>query len=288
MPARSRGCHWKDLSVTEAADALFAVEEHTMRPKSRSASLRYPGAKWSLASTITDHFGDHYHYVEPYFGSGAVFFTKHPSPHELLNDLNGNVVNFFKVLRDRTDELLWCVETTPWSRSEYDQSHVLTGDDLEDARRFIVRIWQAHASDLAKKTGWKNRGSSQRARGMSDRWQRVPEELSVMAQRLQHAEIEKRPALQVIKRFSTPDTLIYADPPYLPETRTQKMYAEEMTREEHVELLEALLAHRGKCVLSGYANDLYDAMLKGWERVELKAPKVEAGAARTEVLWVKD
>jgi DNA adenine methylase len=122
---------------------------------------------------------------------------------------------------------------------------------------------------------------------MSDRWSRVPDELATLAERLQHAEIENRPALQVIKRFSTADTLIYADPPYLPETRTQKMYDEEMTLEEHVELLDALLSHKGSVVLSGYSNELYDRMLHAWERVELKAPKVEAGASRTEVLWVK-
>lgn len=269
------------------SSALFSLDEAPKRRQTRSASLRYPGSKWSLASTIVEQFSDHYHYVEPYFGSGAVFFTKEESPHELLNDLNESVVRFFRVLRDHTDELLWSIETTPWSRSEYDQSHIETGEDLEDARRFIVRIWQAHASDLAKKTGWKNRGSSQRARGMSDRWNRVPDELKLMAERLKNAEIEMRPALQVIKRFSTPDTLIYADPPYLPETRTQKMYAQEMTREDHIEMLEALAVHKGSCVLSGYANPLYDEMLAGWERIEVKAPKVEAGAARTEVLWVK-
>lgn len=267
-------------------DGLFQIEEVSTSVR-RNASLRYPGAKWSLAGKIVDYFPKHYHYVEPYFGSGAVFFSKQPSPHELINDLNGTVVNFFRVLRDNTDELLWKLELTPWSRDEYNESDVATGEALEDARRFVVRVWQAHASDLAKKTGWKNRGSSQRARGMSDRWSRVPSELAVLAERLQHAEIENRPALQVIKRFSTSDTLIYADPPYLPETRTQKMYAEEMTVEEHIELLEALLAHRGSAVLSGYANDLYDETLKDWERVELKAPKVEAGASRTEVLWLK-
>ncbi|MGO2141465.1 MAG: DNA adenine methylase [Leucobacter sp.] len=268
------------------SQTLFEVEDARASVR-RTASLRYPGAKWSLASKIVSYFPDHYHYIEPYFGSGAVYFSKTPSPHELVNDLNGSVVNFFRVLRDQTDELLWKLELTPWSREEYDQSDLPTGDPLEDARRFVVRIWQAHASDLAKKTGWKNRGSSQRARGMSDRWSRVPDELILLAERMQHAEIEHRPALQLVKRFSTEDTLIYADPPYLPETRTQKMYAQEMTVEEHVELLEALLAHRGTAVLSGYANDLYDSMLAGWERVELKAPKVEAGASRTEVLWIK-
>lgn len=274
------------MGTMTTSQTLFEVED-TRASVRRTASLRYPGAKWSLASKIVSYFPDHYHYIEPYFGSGAVYFSKPSSPHELVNDLNGSVVNFFRVLRDQTDELLWKLELTPWSREEYDQSDLPTGDPLEDARRFVVRVWQAHASDLAKKTGWKNRGSSQRARGMSDRWSRVPDELVLLAERMQHAEIEDRPALQLVKRFSTKDTLIYADPPYLPETRTQKMYAQEMTVEEHVELLEALLAHRGTAVLSGYANDLYDTMLAGWERVELKAPKVEAGASRTEVLWIK-
>ena len=274
--------------MKEDTDALFDVPPTVRKPTKGSASLRYPGAKWSLAAVICEHFGPHYHYVEPFFGSGAVFFTKNPSPHELLNDLNSAVVGFFRVLRDRPDEILRQLELTPWSREEYDHSHEVTGDELEDARRFVVRVWQAHASDLAKKTGWKNRGSSQRARGMSDRWQRVPDELALMAERLKHAEIENRPAVQVIRRFNTADTLIYADPPYLPETRTQQMYAEEMTREEHVQLLETLLEHQGPVVLSGYTNALYSSMLKGWREVRVKAPKVEAGASRTEVLWIKD
>ncbi|ROR64831.1 site-specific DNA-adenine methylase [Agrococcus jenensis] len=253
----------------------------------RAAALRYPGAKWSIAPRIVQEFDDHYHYVEPFFGSGAVFFSKTASGHELINDLNGLATNMFRVLRDRTDDLCWALEATPWAREEYDQSHLVTGDELEDARRFVVRCWQAHASDLAKKTGWKNRGRSQRAGGMSVRWQKVPEQLRFVAMRLQDAEIENRPALEVIRRFNSHDVLIYADPPYLPSTRTQKMYAEEMTEQEHIELLEALLAHTGPVVLSGYANELYSSMLASWRVVELTPPKVEKGAARTEVLYVK-
>lgn len=253
----------------------------------RSAALRYPGSKWSIADKITSCFGDHYHYVEPYFGSGAVFFTKTESPHEIVNDSNGEVVNFFRVLRDRTDDLCWALETTPWSRDEYDCSDETTGNELENARRFVVRIWQAHASDLAKKTGWKNRGSKQRARGMSVRWQRVPSELACLAWRLKDAEIENRPALDVMRRFSASDCLIYADPPYLPSTRTQKMYGQEMTEEEHREMLEVLLEHEGPAVLSGYDNDIYNETLSDWEKVSVKPPKVEKAAVRTEMLWVK-
>ncbi len=253
----------------------------------RTAALRYPGAKWSLATHIISHFGHHYHYIEPFFGSGAVFFTKPVSPHEILNDLSSQVVNFFRVLRDRTDDLCWALEATPWSRDEYDISGILANDALENARRFAVRAWQAHASDFAKKTGWKTRGSSQRARGMSVRWQRVPEELAQLACRLKDAEIENRPALELIRKFSTADCLIYADPPYLPSTRTQKMYDHEMSEAEHVEMLEALLAHRGPAVVSGYSNDLYAEILSDWEHVSMKPPKVEKAAVRTEMLWVK-
>jgi DNA adenine methylase len=255
--------------------------------KRQSAALRYPGSKWSLAQEIVGLFGNHYHYVEPYFGSGAVFFSKPVSPHELINDMNGLVVNFFRVLRDQTDELLFALEATPWSRDEYDQSHIQTGHAVEDARRFVTRIWQAHASDLAKKTGWKNRGSKQPARGMSVRWQRVPSDLAELAIRLKDAEIENRPALEVMRRFATSDTLIYADPPYLLETRTQKMYAHEMSLDDHLEMLDLLQAHPGPVVISGYANSTYDKQLKSWKRVSIKPPKVEKQADRLEVLWFK-
>lgn len=262
-------------------------DEANTPPKRQSAALRYPGSKWSLATEIVGLFGDHYHYIEPYFGSGAVFFSKPISPHELINDMNSQVVNFFRVLRDQTENFLFALEATPWSREEYDESHLLTGNAVEDARRFVTRIWQAHASDLAKKTGWKNRGSKQPARGMSVRWQRVPSELALMAMRLKDAEIENRPALEVMRRFSTRDTLIYADPPYLMETRTQKMYAHEMTVDDHLEMLDVLKSHRGPAVISGYENSVYRKQLKGWRKICVKPPKVEKQADRMEVLWVK-
>jgi len=275
------------MSISPIEGRFALPDEVIPMPKPRSAALRYPGSKWSLAQHIVSHFGPHYHYVEPYFGSGAVFFTKAVSPHEMINDTNSLVINFFRVLRDRTEDLRFALEATPWSREEYDHSHITTGDELEDARRFVTRIWQAHASDLAKKTGWKNRGSKQRARGMSQRWQRVPSELAELAHRLQDAEIENRAAVDLMVRFATQDTLIYADPPYLPETRTQKMYAEEMTVDDHVTMLEVLVAHPGPVVLSGYENGLYEKHLGDWKKVLVKPPKVEGGASRLEALWVK-
>ncbi len=251
------------------------------------AVLRYPGSKWSLADLIVGQFQPYYHYVEPFFGSGAVFFSKPRSPHEVINDQNSQVTNMFTVLRDRSDELCWALEMTPWSRDEYNQSHIQTGDPLEDARRFVVRIWQAHASDLAKKTGWKNRGPSQRASGMSHRWNKIPAQLQTLALRLKDAEIENREALEVIERHSSTDCLIYADPPYPHSVRTQTMYGNEMTDEDHLLLLKALRRHPGPVVISGYANPMYDESLVGWKRIAVKPPKVEKQASRIEVLWVK-
>ena len=274
-------------TARSAEKAAGKSAESIVVPRPRSAALRYPGSKWSLAQEIVGLFGAHYHYVEPYFGSGAVFFSKPVSPHELINDMNSLVVNFFRVLRNQTDDFLFALEATPWSRDEYDQSHLQTGDPLEDARRFVTRIWQAHASDLAKKTGWKTRGSKQPARGMSVRWQRVPSELAEMAARLKDAEIENRPATEVMRRFATKDTLIYADPPYLMETRTQKMYAHEMSVDEHLEMLDLLASHPGPAVISGYESSMYDKHLRGWKKVLVKPPKVEKQADRMEVLWVK-
>lgn len=255
--------------------------------RAQPAVLRYPGSKWSLAPTIADHFGPHHHYVEPYFGSGAVFFTKEPSPHEVINDASESVVNLWRMLRTRTDDLCWALETTPWSRAEYEHSDEPSGDDLEDARRFVVRVWQAHGSDTAKKTGWKARGSHQRAGGMSHRWQKLPHQLRALAWRLSDAEIENRDALDVIARHHGADVLIYADPPYLSSTRTQRVYAHETDARHHHDLLVALNAHPGPVLLSGYESAMYQDALVGWDRVHLKPPKVEKGAARTEILWVK-
>jgi DNA adenine methylase len=272
---------------------LFGGDDSVVsKPTDRGASmnpavLRYPGAKWSLAALIVEQFQSHYHYIEPFFGSGAVFFSKPRVSHEVINDRNSQVSNMFTVLRDRADDLCWALETTPWSRDEYDQSHILTGDALEDARRFVVRCWQAHASDLAKKTGWKNRGPSQRAGGMSHRWAKVPAQLQALSFRLKDAEIENRDALEVIARHAGEDCLIYADPPYPQSVRTQTMYANEMSDDDHLALLRALREHPGPVVVSGYANPMYDEALGEWDRITTKPPKVEKQASRIEVLWVK-
>ena len=105
--------------------------------------LKYPGSKWRLTEWIISHFPPHETYLEPFFGSGAVFFNKTPSRIETINDIDDNVVNLFKVIRDQPEELAAMIELTPWARNEYYASYEKTGEPLEDARRFLVRCWQA-------------------------------------------------------------------------------------------------------------------------------------------------
>lgn len=251
--------------------------------------LKYPGGKWSLARWIISYFPERYaHYVEPYCGSAAVFFSKVPSQHEVLNDLNGSIVNLFQVMRTRCDELAQAIMLSPWSESEYNaiEGHVddTAGDELEHARRFLVRSWQAHGGTIAQVSGWKHNGLKGNVYPVH-LWKKLPERLLRAAVRLQDAEIRCRPALEIIDYYNTPDTLLYIDPPYELSTRSRKYYKYEMTTQDHRELLEALARHKGMIVLSGYAHPLYDEMLEDWERVETPAV-TEHGNVRNECLWL--
>lgn len=249
--------------------------------------LRYPGAKWLRAEWIIEHFPPFRTYVEPFFGSGGVFFSLPAAPeYAVLNDKSKSVVNFFEILRTRGPELIAQIELTPWARDEYDAAYTLTGDPLEDARRFVVRCWQAHGTRLSGKTGWRNRGSA--GGGLTySLWNQLPERLASVVERLKYAEIENREALDIIARFSDQeDCLLYVDPPYEFSTRSGAMYEHEMKDEaSHVELIEALEKHIGPVVLSGYDNPLYGRLLSHWKQVTMPS-LAEKGRVRTESLWL--
>lgn len=164
----------------------------------------------------------HTTYPEPYFGSGAVFFNKKPSVVETLNDIDGNLVNFFKVLREQPEELVRLIMFTPWSREEYENTLTYcheetyfkrTGEPLEDARRLIVRMWQARGSKTSDRTSWRNDIQGRNGSRCPREWKRMPETIMAAAERLKQAQIENQQALKLISRYSFPDVLIYADPP---------------------------------------------------------------------------
>jgi DNA adenine methylase len=247
--------------------------------------LKYPGAKWNLAQWIISFFPPHTNYLEPFFGSGAVLLNKKPSKVETVNDIDGRVINLFKVLRECPENLAAAIDLTPWARDEYLNSYKITGDPLEDARRFLVRCWQGTAANLNTNTGWRHHATSTPFANNMVAWNRVPELITATARRLKQVQIENKPATELVKKYNTNNVLIYADPPYPLSTRSGKMYDYEMTDADHAELLGALDAHPGPVILSGYACDLYDNRLKHWHR-ETKTAQAEKGQSRTEVLWI--
>lgn len=250
--------------------------------------LKWPGSKWNLGRWICEYFPPHRVYVEPFFGSGSAFFTKPPAKLEVLNDLDGRVVNLFRIIRDRREDLAAAIEMTPWSREEYELSYALpgeAGDDLEDARRFLVRCWQANGTRLNSRSGWRNQTTDAVGKTYTAQWRGLPARILFAADRLQDAMIDCQDANQVIERHAHMDTLLYLDPPYPLSTRNGKYYSHEMTDTDHEDLLGLLRKHPGMAVISGYRCELYDDLLCDWRSVS--APAIaDGGRARTEVLWI--
>jgi DNA adenine methylase len=254
-------------------------------------ALKWPGAKWNLAEWICGHLPPHRVYLEPYFGSGAVFFTKEPARLETINDLDGDVVNLFRIIRDRPEDLARAAALTPWARAEHLNAweQQRTGEPVEDARRFLVRIWMNHGMRVRRRGGWAHAtGLKTTTGGISPRvpaWLKVPERILATAGRLREAQIEQLPAVEVIGKYAHADCLTYCDPPYVLRTRSEAQYRHEMTDGDHGKLLAALEAHPGPVLLSGYADPLYDSALPHWRRIERTA-FAEGGRERTEVLWL--
>ena len=239
------------------------------------------------------------HYVEPFGGSAVVLLNRDPSPIETYNDINGEVVNFFRVLRDQPNELITAIELTPSSREEFALAIYDTAEltPLERARRFCVLCQQAFgaAGNIATLSFWSS-SVTHTFRGMSTTVSRVlakQQNLAYVAQRLLTVQIEDRPALDCIKRYDSPDTLFYCDPPYVHETRRKNFnYSNnEMTTEEHKELAALLNSVQGKVALSGYEGDLYNDLYLSpkWTKHYDKRKGTTAAknrSARQEVLWV--
>jgi len=254
--------------------------------------LKYPGSKWSTANWIISNFPAGYEkmtYCELYFGSGAVFFNKNRSMIETINDLDGNVVNLFKVIREQPEELARLIEFTPWSREEYKKSYTMTGNSLEDARRFLVRMWQAIGAKSSDITGWRNN-----IKGMNGNLNqfalRLPKGIVEVSCRLKHTkqclvQIENQPAIKLIQRHKQQNVFFYCDPPYIKSTRSGRIYACEMNDDDHIELLELLQKHPGPVMISGYENEIYNSLLQGWHKKN-KIVLTEAANKATEVIWM--
>ena len=254
------------------------------------AVLKYPGSKWRIAEWIVEQIPPHHSYIEPYFGSGAVFFKKQPSNIETINDLDDDVVNLFKIIRDNPKPLIKAVTNTPYARMEYENAYAMKDeksiDDVEKARLFLIRCWQGHGfRTCGEKVGWKNDVQGRERAYAVQHWYKLPGWIDDIVDRLKRVQIEHRPAVEVIKRFNYSNCFIYADPPYVMSTRTRENYKHEMSEENHIELLDALIHHKGKCIISGYDNDLYNDFLRGWTKRQI-ANRDQLSRVRTETIWL--
>lgn len=250
-----------------------------------NAILNYPGAKWGMASQIVSMMPHHRSYLEPFFGSGAVLFNKPPSAIETVNDIDGDIVNFFKVLKERASDLAEAIALTPYARDVFDDAHKNRGTDSFDrAYRFAIRSRMGHGFKTFQKTGFKIDVYARERSYCVDCWNKMPSMLEQAAVRLKQVQIENRPALDLIKRFNYDNVLIYADPPYLLNTRGGKQYRCEMSEQDHLDLLAALAKHKGIVMISGYPSEMYDRELRGWYQVRKRSYNQNSDA-RTEVLW---
>ncbi len=255
--------------------------------------VRYYGGKWRIGEWIVSQFPAHNCYVEPYAGGASVLLQKAPVPHEVINDLNGDVTNFFRVLRDNTEDLIRAIWLTPYSREELELARTLPASDdpIEQARRFYVRCWQSFGSGVGtSSTGWRyGKGNNGSDSSPIPTWNNT-DSLWQAAARLKLVQIEKDDALKVIERFDHAATLFYVDPPYVHSTRyhnsKSKGYAFEMTDEDHRRLADCLKSVRGMVVLSGYPSALYDELYSGWKCITKDVQNISGQVAEIECLWL--
>lgn len=255
-----------------------------------NAVLKYPGAKWSIAEWIISKFPPHHSYLEPFFGSGAVLFTKSRSNIETVNDLDGDVVNLFQCIRRDPEKLGRMVYYTPYSRQEYERSYQPdpAADPFDRAARFLIRCNQGYGFRTNEaRVGWKNDVQRRERAYAAKYWTELPEVIAQAAERLRGVQIEHRPAVEVIARFNAENVLVYCDPPYVLSSRSggRRQYAHEMTDQDHEALLDVLKAHRGPVLISGYPSALYDRELRGWRR-ETVTSTDQLSRRREEVLWM--
>jgi len=257
-------------------------------------ALRYHGGKFRLAPWILQFFPEHGCYVEPFGGAAGVLLQKPRVYAEVYNDLDGDIVNFFRVLRDpltRPDLIEACL-LTPYARDEFDLAYEPTDDPLERARRTAVRAAMGFGSAGATKAITGFRTDTRRKYGTAQHnWADYPGALAAIGERFSGVLIENRDALQVIADHDGPDTLHFVDPPYVFETRVMRRgggYRHELDTLQHQQLLDALNVVDGMVVVCGYPTELYDLALAGWTRHETRA-RISAGRGtglRTEVVWL--
>jgi DNA adenine methylase len=254
-------------------------------------ALRYHGGKFRLAPWILQFFPSHRVYVEAFGGGASVLLRKERSHAEVYNDLDAEIVNLFRVVRDRGDELVRVVSLTPFARAEFANAYGPHADPIEQARRTVVRSFMGFGSAGAsgQSTGFRANSSRSHTTPAHD-WSNFPEALAVIVERMSGVVVENRDGLDCMRAHDAVSTLHYVDPPYVHSTRSLRTrapsYRHEMSDAEHRLLGAGLHQLRGSVVVSGYASSLYDRELfADWERFEREA-HADGARDRTEVVWL--
>lgn len=263
--------------------------------KSRKIAFGWYGGKFSHLGWLLPLLPYTHHYCEPFGGSAAVLLNREPSPVETYNDIDGEVVNFFRVLRGQKEALIEAIRLTPFSREELSIAASQPNNglpDLERARRFFVRARQTRTglAQTASSGRWATCRNTSRA-GMSgavSRWLGSIEGFPEIAERLLRVQIENRPAIDLIQQYDSERTLFYCDPPYPHESRGDRnAYGYEMNTDEHRELACVLRKVKGLVAISAYHCKLMDELYKGWRYVEAPVKICHSiKEARQEVLWM--
>ena len=252
--------------------------------------LRYHGGKWKLAPWILRHLPPHRVYVEPFGGGGSVLLQKPRSYAEVYNDLDGEIVNLFRVARERGEELAQAVELTPFARLEFADAYNPDGDPLEQARRTLIRSFMGFSGGGAsgQPTGFRA-NSNRRGTTPAHDWMNYPDHLRRAILRLRGVVIENRDALEVMRAHDCEEAVHYVDPPYVHSTRALRTrapaYRHEMTDTQHAALASGLASLRGRVVVSGYRCPLYDEAFAGWRRID-QAAHADGARDRVESLWL--
>lgn len=265
------------------------------RRRGRKIAFGWYGGKFSHLDWLLPLLPDCHHYCEPFGGSAAVLLNRRPASVETYNDLDGEVANFFRVLREQKDRLVEVIGLTPFSREEFFIACETPAEpisSLERARRFFIRARQVRTglAQTASLGRWANCKNTSRGgmSGVISRWLGSIEQLPEIAERLLRVQIENRPALEVIDLYDDETTLFYCDPPYVHQSRGDaKAYGFEMTDADHAALASRLQAINGMAAVSGYRCSLMDKLFRGWRRVDAPMKTCHSiKKQRQEALWM--
>jgi len=226
--------------------------------------ISYYGGKQKLVRTIVGFIPEHKMYIEPFLGGAAVYFGKEPSEIEVINDTNKEVVNFYKVLKNRYHDLSALVRVTLHSRDDHDSAWVIYNKpQLFDEVRRAWAVWvlstQSFCSGLDKNWGYDKTDNTTTKKITNKREQFVED----LALRLQNTQLECADAIYIIGSRDTLDSFFYCDPPYY---NSDCGHYNGYKESDFEELLMKLSGIKGKFLLSSYPSDLLTKYAKqhGW------------------------